>query len=139
MTVEATRRDADLLAPAPRRWTPSVFGVVPEGARRRRPSDIVRAGFALLIVVITAIGADDVAALERKVFDVLADLPSWIRTSAEFTYHVGAIGTVVVLELAFLFTRRFRLLVLVGIGGLLGWAASAVLRAVVDADAPRRA
>jgi uncharacterized membrane protein YbhN (UPF0104 family) len=138
MTVEATRRDADLLASVPRRWTPSVFGVVPEGARRRRPSDIVRAGFALLVVVVTAIGADDVAALERKVFDVLASLPSWIRTSGEFTYHVGAIGAVVVLELAFLFTRRFRLSVLVAIGGVLGWAASVALRAVVDADAPRR-
>jgi uncharacterized membrane protein YbhN (UPF0104 family)/tRNA A-37 threonylcarbamoyl transferase component Bud32 len=139
MTVEAMRRDADMLAATPRRWTPSVFGVVPEGARRRRPSDIVRAGAALIIVLVTAFGADDVATLERKVFDLLADLPSWVRTSGELTYQVGAIGAVVVLEVAFLFTRRFRLLVVVGVAALLGWAASAALRAVVDAEAPRRA
>ena len=123
VTVEERTADFDLLTSvAPRRWAPAVFGVVPQGANRRRPSDFVRLGAAALVIVVTALGADDVGGLEKAIFDVLADLPSWIRSSAEVLYHVGSVGTVVVLALAFLFTRRFRLLLLLVGAGALGWA-----------------
>jgi uncharacterized membrane protein YbhN (UPF0104 family) len=140
VTVEERTADFDLLTSvAPRRWIPAVFGVVPQGANRRRPSDFVRVGAAALVIIVTALGADDVAGLEKAIFDVLTDLPSWVRSSAEVLYHVGSVGTVVVLALAFLFTRRFRLLLLLVVAGALGWAASVGLRAWVDAGAARRA
>ncbi len=140
VTVEERTTDFDLLTSvAPRRWAPAVFGVVPQGANRRRPSDFVRLGASALVVVVTALGADDIGGLEKAIFDVLADLPSWIRSSAEVLYHVGSVGTVVVLALAFLFTRRFRLLLLLVGAGALGWLASVGLRAWVNVAGARRA
>ena len=121
MSVEQRSGDLDLLsAVAPRTWAPAVFGVLPNGANRRRPSDVVRVGLAVLFITITALSADDVGRLERSVFDVLAALPSWVHTSAEFCYRVGSIGTVVVLGLAILITRRFRLFFMLVIAGTLG-------------------
>ena len=140
MTVEERTADFDLLTTvAPRRWVPAVFGVVPRGANRRRPSDFVRLGIAALVIVVTALGADDVGGLEKAIFDVLADLPSWIRSSAEVLYHVGSVGTVVVLALAFC-SRA-------GSGCCCSWSARAHsagprasgLRAWVDAGPARRA
>jgi uncharacterized membrane protein YbhN (UPF0104 family)/tRNA A-37 threonylcarbamoyl transferase component Bud32 len=139
VTVEERSSEFDILTTvAPTRWAPSVFGVVPAGARRRRPSDVVRAGLAALIVALTALGADDVTTLEMRVFDVLADLPSWIHSSAEVGYRVGVVGTLAVLGLAFLATRKFRLVLLITLAGFLGWAASVGLRALVDASEARR-
>ena len=140
VTVEERTADVDLLtSAAPRRWAPAVFGVVPQGANRRRPSDFVRLGAAALVIIVTALGADEVGGLEKATFDLLADLPSWVRSSAEVLYHVGSVGTVVVLAIAFLFTRRFRLLLMLLVAGALGWAASVGLRAWVDAGVARRA
>ena len=139
MSVDERSGDLDLLsAAAPRRWAPQVFGVLPEGANRRRPSDIVRVGIAALFIVFTALGADNVGGVEKSVFDLLASLPSWVHTSAEVCYRVGSIGTVVVLALAVLFTRRFRLFLMLVLAGALGWFASLALAALVDAAAARR-
>ena len=139
MSVEQRSGDLDLLsAVAPRTWAPEVFGVLPDGANRRRPSDVVRVGLALLFITITALSADDVGSLERSFFDVLAALPSWVHASAEFCYRVGSIGTVVVLGLAILITRRFRLFFMLVIAGALAWFASSALRSLVDAAAARR-
>jgi uncharacterized membrane protein YbhN (UPF0104 family) len=126
-----------LTSVAPRRWAPAVFGVVPEGANRRRPSDYVRLGAAALIVTVTAVSAADVVRLEAITFDLAAHLPSWLRSSAEVCYRVGTVGTVVVVAFAFLFTRRFRLLALLVIAGGLGWLTSVALRTVVDASPAR--
>jgi uncharacterized membrane protein YbhN (UPF0104 family)/tRNA A-37 threonylcarbamoyl transferase component Bud32 len=140
VTVEEREAGTGILtAVAPRRWAPAVFGVVPKGASRRRPSDIVRLVASLLVIVITAFGADNVVALEHRVFDLLTDLPDWVTDGAVICYRIGAVGTVVVLALAFLFTRRFRLLALVGVAGVLGWLAAFGMDAWIDAEAPRQA
>jgi uncharacterized membrane protein YbhN (UPF0104 family) len=140
VTVEERSSELDILtAVAPRRWAPAVFGVVPAGANRRRPSDVVRALLATVIVAVTALGADDVTSLEQKFFEFFADLPSWITSSAEVVYRAGAVGTAAVLVLAFLVTRKYRLVTLIALGALLGAATSVALRALVDSEPPRRA
>ncbi|MET1003779.1 MAG: hypothetical protein ABWZ15_18345, partial [Acidimicrobiia bacterium] len=106
---------------APRYWTPSVFGVVPPGARRRRPSDIVRVAIASLVVVLTTLAADDLRSMEARVFDLLTDLPDFVRESADFAYQWCATGTMLVLLLALLFAKRFRMVVvLLAAGALAG-------------------
>jgi uncharacterized membrane protein YbhN (UPF0104 family) len=140
VTIEERSSESGILTSvAARTWAPAVFGVVPEGATRRRPSDVVRAMLAALIVAVTALGADDLTSLELRAFDLLSDLPDWIHAAAEVCYELGTGVLVVVLTLAFLFTRRFRLLLLIAIGALLGYLASIGLRALVDASPPRRA
>jgi uncharacterized membrane protein YbhN (UPF0104 family) len=130
----------ELLAPAAaRRWTRAVFGVVPEGARRRRPGDVARIAVAALIVVLTALGADELTPLEQRLFDLLTSLPGWVRSGAEVGYRAGAIGTVVVVLLAFVLTRRFRLLSMLVLAGALAGLAGIGLRASVSAATVRTA
>jgi uncharacterized membrane protein YbhN (UPF0104 family) len=130
----------ELLAPAAaRRWTRAVFGVVPEGARRRRPGDVARIAVAALIVVLTALGADELTPLEQRLFDLLTDMPGWVRSGAEVGYRAGTIGTVVVVLLAFVLTRRFRLVSMFIFAGALAGLAGIGLRASVDAATVRTA
>ena len=103
MTVDEREPDVDLLASvAPRHWAPIVFGVVPQGANRRRPSDVVRVFTAGLIVVLCGIGAHNVAKLEARVFDLIAALPDWTQEFAEFWFKVGTFGAVAAVTLALL-------------------------------------
>ena len=105
-----TAASPELLTPADARgWTPAVFGVVPQGARRRRPGDVARIAVAALIVMLTAFGADELAQLEQRLFDLLTDMPDWVRSGAEVGYRAGTIGTVVVVMLEIVVTRKKRL------------------------------
>ena len=135
-----TAASPELLTPADaRRWTPAVFGVVPQGARRRRPGDVARIAVAALIVMLTAFGADELTQLEQRLIDLLTDMPGWVHSGAEVGYRAGAIGTVVVVLLAFVLTRRFRLVSMLILAGALAGLAGIGLRASVDADTVRTA
>lgn len=54
------------------RWTPALFGVVPPGAGRRRPSEIVRIVVAALVVMVTALGAESLPLLQIIVINSFA-------------------------------------------------------------------
>src|SRR5262249_55101863 len=102
-------------------------------------SDVVRLGVAAFIVVITALSADRVVRLEKLAFDLAASLPSWVHGVAETVYRIGTVGTVVVLALAFAFTKKFRLLLLLAVAGALGYVASLGLAPLIDATPARAA
>ncbi|HEX5096258.1 MAG TPA: hypothetical protein VFX21_09600, partial [Acidimicrobiia bacterium] len=140
MAVDERKTDVDLLASvAPRHWAPIVFGVVPAGANRRRPSDIVRVFLAAFVVVIAGIGANHVAVLEKRVFELIADLPDWIHEFSEFWFKAATYGTLTALLLALLLARRFRLVLVLAVAGALGWLAAVGLRSLVDVDDERHA
>lgn len=123
----------------PRRVTPSVFGIVPEGARRRRPSDVARIAFAVLVVLLTALGVDELTGVEHAVFDLLASLPSWLRDTGQVVYRAAAGGTAVVVVGALLVTRRWRLVATVVVAGVLGALGALGLHELVDAESTRTA
>jgi uncharacterized membrane protein YbhN (UPF0104 family) len=100
---------------------------------------VARIAVAALIVVLTAFGADELTSLEQRLFDLLTNLPYWVRSGAEVGYQAGAIGTVVVVLLAFVLTRRFRLVSMLSLAGALAWLAGIGLRASVDAATVRTA
>ncbi len=126
-----------LLSLTPRRWAPAVFGVVPVGAKRRRPGDIVRVVIATAVVVITARAAHSLALREKRIFDLLADLPSWVRSSAEVGYHLATVGVVVALLVALLVSRRLAMASVLVVTGAIGFAASYAIRDLVDTAAVR--
>jgi hypothetical protein len=110
VTVEERTGDFDLLTAVARRWVPAVFGVVPKrepGGERLRPARVRRSSSSSPRSAPTT-SVDS----RRRSSTSSRHLPSWIRASAEVLYHVGSVGTVVVLAFALLFTRRFRLLLL---------------------------
>ena len=83
VTTEAARESTGILrAATARSWSPAVFGVVPSGANRRRPTDIVRVGVAAIAVVVTGIGAHVLAPVEQKIFDLLTALPGWFMRAS---------------------------------------------------------
>jgi uncharacterized membrane protein YbhN (UPF0104 family) len=139
MTTGELRSDRDLLSLTPRHWAPAVFGVVPVGAKRRRPGDIVRVVVSAILVAITAPAAHSLALREKRLFDLLADLPSWIRSSAEIGYHLSTVGVVVALIAALLASKRFVLALLVVVTGAIGAAAAYALRNFVDTEKVRSA
>ncbi len=140
VTTQDERTEPGLLTPdVPRRWAPAVFGVVPPGASRRRPGDIVSVGIAALLVVITALGADDLAAVEVRIFDLLDGFPEWAQTWAEIAYRAGTVGTVVVLLVALLASKRFRLTAIIAAAGALSWVSAMELRDLVDTEPERNA
>jgi uncharacterized membrane protein YbhN (UPF0104 family) len=138
MTTGQLHSDRELLLSlTPRRWAPAVFGVVPQGAKRRRPGDIVRVVVSALLVAITARAAHSLALREKRLFDLITDLPSWIRSSTEVAYHLSTIGVAVALIAALLVSKRFVLALLVVISGAIGTAAAFALRNLVDTEQVR--
>jgi len=116
---------------------PAIFGVVTSGTMRRRPADIVSAATAVAIVAITAIGAHNLAAVETKTFELLTELPGWLRPISLACYRVGAGGTAVALLLALLIARRFRIVLALAVTATITWLIAIGLRAWVDSAAVR--
>jgi uncharacterized membrane protein YbhN (UPF0104 family) len=140
MTIDEVRSDRDLLLSlTPRRWAPAVFGVVPVGARRRRPGDVLRVVVSALLIAISAPAAHSLAAREERLFDLLTDLPSWIRSSADIAYHLGTVGVAVALIAALLVSRRWMLALLVVVTGAIGTLVAFALRDFVDTEKVRSA
>jgi uncharacterized membrane protein YbhN (UPF0104 family) len=138
LVTEHGARERSLFTPGPpRRWIPAVFGVVNEGANRRRPTDIVRAGLATIIVFVTATGAHTLAVNERRTFELLTDLPDWLRPVWLACYWLGTSGVVIALLLALLFARRFRIVGLLVAAAAAAAVVAGALRAWVDAGSVR--
>jgi uncharacterized membrane protein YbhN (UPF0104 family)/tRNA A-37 threonylcarbamoyl transferase component Bud32 len=128
-----------LAAVAPRRWAPSFFGVVPKGGVRRRPTDVVRLGVALLLVTGCYIVTDGFTAREDNTYQFLSELPGWLGTAGTWLFVGCTVGAVAVVVAALLLTRNFRLaLTLVAVGVATG-AAAVALAGVLDVEAFREA
>src|SRR4051794_25436923 len=61
------------------RWLPSVFSLVPDGAARRRPSDIVRVVLATVVVLVAAVGSSWITTTETWFGDGVEAVPDSIR------------------------------------------------------------
>ena len=69
-----------------RRLAPTIFSIVPDGAVRRRPSDVVRAVFAALVVVLTGIAAaNHLTGVEHSVYDFFTGAPE----ALDWLFQVG--------------------------------------------------
>lgn len=87
---------------------PTMFSIVPDGAVRRRPSDIVRVVAAATVVAITAAGAGEFSALEHDIYDFLTAAPSeldWLFQIGYWLLPATVVGIIVGASVA----RRLRL------------------------------
>jgi uncharacterized membrane protein YbhN (UPF0104 family) len=137
MPIEGT--GPELTENVTRRWTTVVFGVVSQARIRRRPGDIVRVVVALFLVTISVVSTNRVSAQERRVYDFFNGFPSWVQTNCEWVYRAGTVGLVVVVLLALLFSRQFRLTLMAIAAGATSGAIALALRAWADTDATRQA
>src|SRR4051794_12127182 len=97
------------------RWAPSFFGVVPQGGVRRRPSDLISLGAAVLFVVGCVVVTDGFTTGAHGINDWLSDLPRWLDTIGTWLYVLGTVGAVIVVIGALALTRNFRLAITVSI------------------------
>jgi len=124
-----------LSAIAPRRWAPTVFGVVSEAQIRRRPGDIARILIAIFIVVVTALATNRVTEREQKLYELLVGLPAWLHSMFEWVFDAGTIGVLVVVALALVLTRRWGPVLRVVIASAAAWLIAVALRNMVDSSA----
>jgi uncharacterized membrane protein YbhN (UPF0104 family)/tRNA A-37 threonylcarbamoyl transferase component Bud32 len=137
---DAPARDVGLLTSfAPRRWAPKLFGVVSQAEIRRRPSDIVRVVLAVVVVALTFVAAKHLTAEELRAYALLHDLPSWSRSLFDWCYVAGTSVAAAVVVLAFLATRRWRVVALVALAAAVAAGAAYVVHEWADLTAARDA
>ncbi len=94
---------------------------MPEGIARRRPSDAVRVVVAVLLLTALAFHADDPTAFERSFTRVFTSLPSDADTLVLIIYDLMALWAVVLLVVAVLLLRRWRLARDLLVAGCAAW------------------
>lgn len=134
-TVAATEAEP---APARRRFAPpEIFGLVPEGSVRRRPSDIVQVVVATLALIGAAWVARHPEGFGRWTFEVVTDIPDSVQSAFQFVYVAGTLALVAALVAACLLRRRIRLAVSMLVAAGATWLLGLALSGVVDADSVR--
>jgi uncharacterized membrane protein YbhN (UPF0104 family)/tRNA A-37 threonylcarbamoyl transferase component Bud32 len=140
-TKERSREESGLdeliSAIEPRRWSPNVFGVVSQKDIRRRPSDIVRVAGALVFLVLSSVATANLTEQQKRLYDLLHDLPQWIGSICDVLYKAGTVGVVVVVLLALLVTRRFGVAGRVVGAGVVAAVVDVITREIVDSASVR--
>ena len=136
---DVTGHSGVLAVTAPPGWQPSLFGVVPAGSVRRRPSDVVQLILGLLLVAACFAVTNNFAARADDLYTDLTDLPDWIADVSTWLFLICSIGSVLVIVGALLISRNFALAIkLVAVGAvtaLVAW----VVADMIDVDAVRQA
>jgi len=119
--------------------TRRVFGIVPDEAVRRHPSELWRIGAAAVIVAVTAVLSLHVSKVEKAVYAVIADIPAGLRDGFWVIYLLGTAGVLIGLTVAVLVARRLRFALILIAAGLVALGLGALLQAVVNSEAARAA
>jgi glycosyltransferase 2 family protein len=119
--------------------TRRVFGIVPDEAVRRHPSELWRIGTAVVIVAITAVMALHVSKLEKAAYALIADIPEGLRDGFWVTYILGTVGVLIGLTVSVLVARRLRFALILIAAGVIAFGLGALLQAIVGSEAVRQA
>ena len=115
-----------------RNWSDSFFVHVDE-ARGRRPIDVVTAIAGALLVLVTAINADQISWLQSLIDTFIAQFPAWLNTTFVIVYLVGLLYAITIIVLVVVQGgRRLTLLRDLGIAGLLAFGLTTVLSQLVS-------
>jgi uncharacterized membrane protein YbhN (UPF0104 family)/tRNA A-37 threonylcarbamoyl transferase component Bud32 len=113
--------------------------VVSEAEIRRRPGDIVRVGLSTIVVVLAAVAAGKLTAQQARMYDLLTDLPSWMRSGFEWVYRAGTSGALIVVVVALLLTRRWRVVLRIAAAVGIAWIVAEIVHVWVDTQSVRSA
>jgi undecaprenyl-diphosphatase len=116
------------------RWRTGTFGPASEEPYRRRITDWIRLGTAVVLVYLIARHANDLARTEREVFQFFNTLPAGMKSFFHTLYRFGALWAVGLVVVAALVARRWRLARDLFVAGLLAWAIARALGAFVSND-----
>jgi uncharacterized membrane protein YbhN (UPF0104 family) len=111
-----------------RSLAPSIFSIVPDGAVRRRPSDLVRAVLATIVVAVTAWVAGDLSGVEKGVYEFLTSAPEDLDWLFQIGYRLLP-AMVIAIVVATVLSKRWRL----GLTALIAAAVTFGLGLALDA------
>ena len=138
-TALGARHQRDAATPAiRRRLTPTIFGLVPEGAITRRPADVVALVVTTTVVVVTAWLSHHPRGFGRWSFEVASQLSDTVHDAFRVAYQVGCGVVVVALIAACIVGRRQRLALSMAAAAFVTTVVGLSLVALVDADTARR-
>ena len=107
---------------------PDAAATPPDDGYRRRASDRVRVGVA--VVALITLAARPATRSERALSDLFASLPAGLHTLFAALYRAGAIWAIVVLVITAVAARRWRLARDIGLAGGLAWLTGRVMAIV---------
>lgn len=113
----------------------NVFGVVPAGAVRRRPSDVLRVFAAAIWLVLLGAESRRFSRLEQATFEVIQALPDGVGWLFRILQGAGSFVAVALVAGAALVARRVRLALSLAVAGGTAWAIAVAVATIVDAPA----
>ncbi|MGZ6895961.1 MAG: lysylphosphatidylglycerol synthase domain-containing protein [Acidimicrobiia bacterium] len=113
----------------------SAFARASEEPYRRRPADALLAATALAVLVAAAFHEGDASPFELDLVRTLGNLPSDLHGLFVALFHVGALWAVVLVSVAALVARRFRLARDLILAGVVAWALARLIGFVVGGSA----
>jgi uncharacterized membrane protein YbhN (UPF0104 family) len=111
----------------------SAFQIVAEGAERRRPSDLVRVGLAVVLVVLTAASTAWLRPVESWAQDVIDGLPGDLGPVYAIFYPWAVLISAGAVAVAAVVARRLRLGLTIALAGVGSLAVGLALRGAVGA------
>lgn len=116
---------------------PTLFGLVPEGAVRRRPSDVVTVVVASGALTAAAWLARHPGDFGRWTFEIATDLPDAVNNLFRLVYFVGCVAIIAALTVACLLRRRVRLAISMTAAAVVTWLLGLGLGAAIGAGEAR--
>jgi glycosyltransferase 2 family protein len=114
-----------------RTWRLGTFGPASEEPYRRRPSDYLRVGVAVLVVAATCLHQGDLTETEHDLFLLFNRLPDSLQSLFEVVYGAGALWAVGLLVAAAFLARRRRLSRDLAVSAFVAWSMGRLLGAIV--------
>jgi len=119
--------------------TRRIFGIVPEVAVRRHPSELWRILAAVIVLAVTAVLSRHVSTWEKAAYALMADLPEGLRDALWVLYLLGTAVVLVGLAIAVLVARRLRFALILTAAGVVALVLGVALQSLVDSAAVRHA
>jgi uncharacterized membrane protein YbhN (UPF0104 family) len=120
-----------------RPWRAIIFAPVGDGRTRRRGSDAVRLGLAVLIVVLCWVMTRANSSAEQAVASTMASTPEGIRWVVNAIWWSASIGLIAITGVLALVSRRWSVVRDIGLSGLGAWIVSLALASVLGSSGGR--
>ena len=120
-----------------RRWRTVVLAPIGDGSTRRRASDAVRVGTAVLVIVLSVGAIRHPLSFESTVVDAVSPLPSGLHWIVSSLWFLGSIGAVVASIVFVVLIGRLRLGIDMAVVGIGTWVVCGLLGATLGPDGGR--
>ena len=120
-----------------RSWRAIVFAPVGDGQTRRRGSDAVRLGAAVVAVLICWLATEANSNTEHAIATTLSSPPDGIRWLVSTIWWVASVGTIALVAVLTLASRRWSAIRDIALAGVGSWVTCLILDAIIGPTGDR--